>query len=439
MTSKLAVASFSCVFAILLAACSSSGGGGSGTNIRVVNVVPDAAAINVTVGDTALVTNLAFQGLTLYTSVDSGNQEFKVSANGGQSNAIDTTLNLNSSANYTYVVFNPVTITTALLIVDSGIAQPASGTFAFRVINCASGIGAVDVYLTPPGTDINSTSPTTANVTLGSVGAILTPNAGTLELRITSAGTKDVIFDTPAQNFVSQSEYQIVVYTVGSARLVQVAFLNIDDTGTGQIENNLLAEYKVVNASQVGSPLNVLVDGNLQLSNIPYAGVSNYVVANAGSRSFTVQAQSTPGSNLLTLVDTLNPATDTSIVLNGTAGALVGTVLNDNNLPPAAARARVRFVNSSPDLGPVDVYVNFSKQVSNLATNTASSYIEVTADSVVGTSYEFDFNIAGTTTPVLKLPNTTIIAAHTYTIYVIGLANPVAGQAGLSGVVVKDD
>ena len=96
-------------------------------------------------------------------------------------------------------------------------------------------------------------------------------------------------------------------------------------------------------------------------------------------------------------------------------------------------------MNSSPDLGPVDVYVNFSKQISNLTTNTASSYIEVTADATVGTSYEFDFNIAGTTTPVLKLPNTTIIAAHTYTIYVIGLANPVPGQAGLSGVVVKDD
>jgi hypothetical protein len=416
-----------------LAGCSSSGGGGSGTNIRVVNVVPDAAAISVTVGDTTVVTNLPFQGLTEYTGVGSGNQEFKVSANGGASNTIDTTINLNNSANYTYVLFNPVTNTTALLIVDSGIATPASGTFSFRVINVASGVGPVDVYLTLPGTDINSTSPTVGGVVLGGASAITTPNSGTLELRVTSAGTKDVIYDTPAQNFASESISEVVIYTVGSSRLVNVALLNVDDTGTGQVENNLLAEFKVLNASQVASPLNILVDGNLTLSNVPYAGVSNYVTAAAGSRNFTVQATATPGANLLSLVTTLGPATDTSIVLNGPAGTLVGTVLADNNLPPAIGRARIRFVNSSPDLGPVDVFVNFSKQVSALATNNASAYIEVTADAALGTAYEFDFNLAGTTTPVLKLPNTTIIANHTYSIYVIGLST------GLQGVVVKDD
>ena len=432
MTSRLAVAFLSCLLTFTLAGCSSTGGSGSGTNIRIVNVVPDAAAISVTVGDTNVVSSLPFQGLTNYTGISSGSQEFKVSANAGASNAIDTTLNLNNSANYTYIVFNPVTSATALLIVDSGIPQPASGTFAFRVINVASGIGPVDVYLTAAGTDINSTSPTVSSVPLGAVSAITAPNSGTLELRVTAAGTKDVIYDTPAQNFASQSIEEVVIYTVGSSRLVNIALLNVDDTGTGQVENNLLAEFKVLNASQVASPLNVLVDGNLTLSNVPYAGVSNYVTANAGTRTFAVQATATPGANLLSLVSNLGPATDTSIVLTGPAGALVGTVLADNNLPPAAGRARIRFVNSSPDLGPVDVYVNFSKQVSGLATNAASAYVEVSADAALGTAFEFDFNLAGTTTPALKLPNTTIIAFHTYTIYVIGLAN------GLQGVVVKD-
>jgi hypothetical protein len=432
MTSRLAVALLSCLLTFTLAGCSKTGGGGGGTNIRVVNAVPDAAAINVTVGDTTLVTNLAFQGLTQYQGVGSGNQEFKVSANGGTSNAIDTMINLSNGANYTYVVFNPVTSATALLIVDSGIAQPASGTFSFRVINVASGIGPVDVYLTAAGTDLNSTSPTVAGAVLGGVSAITTPNSGTLELRVTSAGTKDVIYDTPAQNFADQSISEVVIFTVGSSRLVNAALLNVDDNGTGQVNNNLLAEFKVLNASQVASPLNVLVDGNLTLSNVPYAGVSNYVTANAGSRSFAVQATATPGANLLSLVTTLGSATDTSIVLNGPAGALVGTVLTDNNLPPALGRARIRFVNSSPDLGPVDVYVNFSKQVSTLATNNASAYIDVTADATLGTAFEFDFNLAGTTTPVLKLPNTTIIAAHVYSIYVIGLST------ALQGVVVKD-
>jgi hypothetical protein len=179
--------------------------------------------------------------------------------------------------------------------------------------------------------------------------------------------------------------------------------------------------------------LNVLVDGNIVLSNIPFAGISNYVTTSAGSHSFAVQATATPGANLLTLDTTLASATDTSLAFSGPAGALVPLVLSDNNLPPPAGRARVRFVNVSPGMGPLDVYTNFSKQVSGLASNSGSSYIEVTAAAVIGTLYEFDFNLAGTTSVVLKLPSVSIIAGNTYSIYVVG------APATPQGVVAKDD
>jgi hypothetical protein len=290
------------------------------------------------------------------------------------------------------------------------------------------------VYLTAAGADLNSTSPNVANVGAGAVSGLFPVNTGSYELRVTAAGTKDVIYDTGVQAFTNnQATYQAVIYTKGSSKLPNVALLNIDDAGTGQVIDNLLAEFKVLNASSVASPLNVLVDGNIVLSNIPFAGISNYVTASAGSHTFAVQATATPGANLLTLVATLASATDTSLALSGPAGALVPLVLNDNNLPPPAGRARVRFANVSPGLGPLDVYVNFSKQVSGLAGNSASSYIEITADATIGTAYEFDFNVAGTTTPVLKLPAVSIIAGHTYTIYVVG------PSTALQGVVAKDD
>jgi hypothetical protein len=435
MKSRLAVAFLSSLLVFGLAACSHSGGGGS-TNIRILNAIPDAPAISLTLttpsSSTNVISNLAFQGLTQYISTDSGSFTFNVSANGGASNAISTTLGMSSGASYTYVVFNPVASATGLLFADNGLQQPADGTFSIRAMNAASGIGPVDIYLTPPGTDINSTSPTIGAVPLGSVSNLISPNVGTLELRVTAAGTKTIIYDTPPQAFINPNLYQVVIYTLGSSQLVSAAMLNIDTTGTGQVNSNLLAEFKVLNASQVASPLNVLIDGNLTLSNVPYAAVSNYVTLLAGTHTFDVQATATPGANLLNLQTNLASATDTSIVLNGPAGALVGTVLADNNLPPPAGRARIRFVNSSPDLGAFDVYINFSKQVSGVATNTASGYNEVSADATLGTAFEFDFNLAGTTTPVLKLPNQVIVANHTYTIYVIGLAS------GLQGVLVKD-
>ena len=44
----------------------------------------------------------------------------------------------------------------------------------------------------------------------------------------------------------------IVAITKGSAQLVNVGVLKIDETGTGQVFQNLLAEFKVINATSVG-------------------------------------------------------------------------------------------------------------------------------------------------------------------------------------------
>ena len=74
-----------------------------------------------------------------------------------------------------------------------------------------------------------------------------------------------------------------------------------------------------------------------------------------------------------------------------------------------------------------------SPNVTFVLTHGGKVYNEVTADVTLGTAFEFDFNIAGTTSVALKLPAVTIIAGHTYSIYVVGL--PATPQ----GVVAKDD
>jgi hypothetical protein len=419
---------------VALAGCGSKGSGGGNARMRTLNAIPDAPAISITfdTNNTPVVSGLAFENVTQYQGIDSGSHEFKVSANGGASNVIDTTLNV-ASSDYTYIVFGPVSQALAILLQDSGFAKPNGGNVSVRFTNVAAGVGPLDLYLTAPGVDINSTSATIANVTYGNTSAFLTVPTGTYQIRATTANTKDVVFNTGAQAFSDTFLYNMVAMTKGSARLVDVAMLKIDDAGTGQVFQNLLAEFKVVNATSVPSPLNVSVDGVLTLSNIPFTGVSNYTTTTAGSHSFTVQATSTPGANLVTLVDTLNPATDTSYVFSGPAGAIVPLVLHDNNLPPAIGHGRIRFVNVSPDIGPLDVYVNFAKQVSNLTPQSASGYIDVTADTTIGTAFEFDFNTAGTVTPVLKMTNAVIIGGHTYTVYVMGPA------ASPQGVLTKDD
>jgi hypothetical protein len=433
MNSRRAMLFVLFLVSVALSGCGSKGSSGGNARIRMLNAIPDANSVSLTIDTNApLVSGLAFQQTTQYTGVDTGSHEFKVSANGGASNVIDTTFNINS-ADYTYIVYGPVSAAVGSLFADSGFIKPNSGNFSVRFINTAAGVGSLDLYLTAPGVDINSTSATVPNVAYGTASAFTSVPNGTYEIRVTAANTKQVVFDTGAQTFTDQTMSNIVAITKGSAQLVNVGVLKIDDTGTGQVFQNLLAEFKVINATSVASPLNVAVDGALTLSNIPYTGVSNYTITTAGSHSFTVQATATPGANLLTLVNTLAPATDTSFALVGPAGALSALALQDNNLPPPVGHSRLRFVNAASDLASLDVYVNFSKQISNLSTNSASGYIDVTADTTSGTVFEFDFNTAGTVTAVLKVPNVTIIGGHTYTVYVVGTA------AAPVGVVTKDD
>ena len=407
-----------CLTSLILAGCSKSSSSAQGNGqLRVVNAFSQANALDLSVNAKPVVNGLPFQANSQYASIDTGSQIFNVSSN----------------TNYSYIVYGPQTAVGALLLSD-GFNDPGDGFFSIRFVNTAAGPGALDLYLTPPGADISAAAPAVANIAYGSASLFLPIAKGTtFEIRITPAGTKDVIYDGAAQTFAEHSGASIVAFSKRSGKLVDVVLLRNDDPGSGSLIDSMLTQYKVVNASLVPSALNVLVDGVLQLANIPYTGVSNYQRTFPGAHTFNVEATTTPGASLLTLQTTLAAATDTSIVLNGPSGALHATVLQDNNLPPPPSTANVRFVNSSADVAAFDVFINFSKQVSGLAANSASAYINLNAASATGTSYEFDFNLAGTTTSLLKLTSVVLTAGHTYTVY---LAGP---GTSLKGIVSQDN
>ena len=423
-----------CFVVLALVGCSkgSSNNGGSG-NIRLFNAFLEAAALNVNVGGTTIAAAAPFERLTSYVSVPNGTQTFTVTVVGAQSPLVNSSTGIGGDAHYTYIVFGPTTAVRTVFATDS-FNDPGSGFYAVRVINTAAGVGPVDVYLTPPGADLTVAAPAVSNVGYGALSSYLSVAIGTnFEIRMTPTGTKNIVFDSTPRIFAEHSGTTIVIYSKGSGTLVNAALLNDDGSGNGVIVNNLVAQYKVINASLVASPLNVFVDGGLQLSNIPFAGVSNYQQTATGAHAITVQAQATPGATLLTLNQTLSAASDTSIALVGPAGALNGVVLADDNLPPAVGSAGVRFVNASAGAPSVDVFVNFSKQVSALTQNTASTYLNLTATAVTGTAYEFDFNTTGTTSALLKLTGVVIAAPHKYTVY---LAGP---PGSLTGIVTQDN
>ncbi|HXX84999.1 MAG TPA: DUF4397 domain-containing protein [Casimicrobiaceae bacterium] len=431
-----------CAAALLLGSCNSGNGvvtvASTKSNLRVVNLIPNAnAPVNVTLNDNPLVAGVAFESLQPYQQIDAVTQAnpsstLEASVAGSVSSLITTTFVPLGETNYTYIMYGPVS-QAAGQVVDDTVTDSGPGNFNTRIINAASGIGAIDVYLVPPGTDLSTVAPAVSNVVYGTATGFTTLPVGTLALRVTPAGTKNVIFDSLPRNYAERGQFEFVVYSRESSTLVNVMLLNLDSTGTGSIINNLLAQFKVVNASLVGSPLNVFVNGVLLLSNIPYTGASAYQKTTAAMPTLAVESTATPGAVLLSIEPSLTPGTDSSIVLEGPAGALTAAILGDNNLPPGPGNTRVRFVNASVNIPALDVFVDFSRQISGLPQNSGAYSLELPADAVAGTAYLFGFNVAGTAQTVLNLPAVTLLGGKTYTIYVTGPA------AAITGAVTQDD
>ena len=417
-----------CLCALIVAGCGSGGSNNnSSTQVRFMNAVVDAGALNITVGSNTAASGLAFESATTYQEVDSGSQEFKVGIVGGTSTIIDTTLLLAGDAQYTYLVYGTSSAPTAQLVSDQ-VTQPSSGLFQFRITNAAFGSAGLDVYITAPGASIDAASPNISNIGYGNTSGFIQLSPGAQQLRLTLHNSKQVIYDAGTITFANTASYYFVAYTKGSSTLVNGTLFTIDTQGTGTRFDSKVAQFKLVHAAPGTAAINALVDGVVTFANIPYQGASSYQVLPAGTHTVTVETVTASGAVIASAQPPFPPATDTSVVVTGAPGAQTAVVLADNNLPGTSGSARLRFVNVATNVGAVDVLVNFAKRVSSLGQNAASSYIELPED-----TYAINFDTAGTTNVLLALPAVQVTAGRTYTLYLVGAT----GQ--LTSVLTRDD
>jgi hypothetical protein len=253
---------------------------------------------------------------------------------------------------------------------------------------------------------------------------------GTYQVRFTLHNSKQVIYDAGALTFGNGITYAFVPYSNGSGTLVNAALLVMDTAGNGNLANTSLSEFKLVQAAPLTGSVNARVNGTVAFSNVPYQGITSYGIEGTGTQTVTIEAVATPGAVIASAQPPFSPATDTSIVVTGLPGAQTALVFADNNVPGTVGNARMRVVNVAPGLGAVDVLVNFATKVSNLATNAASSYFELPSD-----TYTINFDLTGTTTVVLSLPSVDLTsgAGRTYTLYLMGTPN------ALAGILTRDD
>ena len=219
---------------------------------------------------------------------------------------------------------------------------------------------------------------------------------------------------------------------VGGIFLLVATGCKLDDAS----ENLPPAAYVSIYQASPDSPgLNIILDQKvINNGNFDYTDHTGYLRFFAGSR--TLQIGPAGANNVV--ADTTMKFEDGkaySVFVVNTYNKVDLLVLSDDVDAPAAGKAKVRFLNLSPDAPDVDL------QVVDAATPVATgvSFKEPTGFSDIDAS-KYQFQVKASSGDVLlSLPNVVLLDGWSYTIIVRGFKNPPAGsESVLSAEVIVD-
>jgi hypothetical protein len=178
------------------------------------------------------------------------------------------------------------------------------------------------------------------------------------------------------------------------------------------------ARVRVVHASPDAPAVDVLVNGGKAFTNAPFKGITNYAELDAATYNVQVVPTGATSPVVIKADLPLQAGKDYTVVAVGKLANIEPLVLVDNNAAPAAGKAHVRFVHTSPDAPAVDIAVKGGPVLfSNVAFKKASDYLPVNAG-----TYDLEVRLAGTNTVALAVPGVKLDAGTVYTVFAMGLA-----------------
>lgn len=154
-----------------------------------------------------------------------------------------------------------------------------------------------------------------------------------------------------------------------------------DLTGTGT-----QAQVRVVHASANAPNVDVLVNNDIVLSNVPYTQFSTYLPVPSGAQRLRVRPAG--GTNAVIDVTPILAANSSYTVLAvGPVSAIEPLLLQDDRTAPTAGNVKVRVVHAAPGAGNVDVFVTdpnaslatATPVLTNVAFKVASNFLSVPA------------------------------------------------------------
>ncbi len=179
------------------------------------------------------------------------------------------------------------------------------------------------------------------------------------------------------------------------------------------------AEVRVAHLSPDAPAVDVWVDGKTVLEKVPFKAVSDYLTLSPGDHQIQVTPAGAKEPVVIDATVNLKAKAAYSVAATGLLNKndLKPMVLGDDRAPDKA-KAKIRFIHTSPDAPAVDVAVTGGPVLfKNVAFRKAGEYLSVDAG-----TYDLEVRLAGTETVALKVPGVKLDAGTNYSVFAIGLA-----------------
>ncbi|MGY8527029.1 DUF4397 domain-containing protein [Paracidovorax citrulli] len=186
--------------------------------IRVMHVIPPLpVSLNVDVLQNGAKTNLSnvqYKAVSKYWDVDTGNQLISINNAGSNTELSRAVIDAATGHKYTVVALPGEGVADLMVIDDPYDKGLISDKARVRALNVSRNAQNIDVYLTAPETDLTAVAPTFAAV--GYKQAVPASRSdsrelegGTYRLRVTTAGSKTVIFDSGSVSLDDNADWLI--------------------------------------------------------------------------------------------------------------------------------------------------------------------------------------------------------------------------------------
>lgn len=367
-------AALTMVAALGLAACGFDSDTIEYSNLQAVHASSDAPLANVWINDKSSLTGVDYGMGSGYMKLREGMNSIQVDVQlpGDETATVipKTELDLDSDLNYNVFVVgdadgspNPVE---PLVVTRSADSMADANSLDVQVVHAASGVPAVDLYVTEPGADPASATPL-MNLAYKASTDVLNIPAGEYQVRL--AVGDSVAFDSGTVSLAANSNLTIAAISTGDSNSTSpVKLLVLDGSGSSIIEDmGSQAEVRVGHLVDGAPIVDVNVNGAafVPLADLAFKEIRGYLDLDAGAYDIDVYVDGTT-TNPIIDVDGLMVAggMDYSVYAVGVVSPAIDIeplVVEDMRRAVAtSATLNVTHAAANPVAEMVDIYLTTS-------------------------------------------------------------------------------